>query len=181
MYQERGKGVLSTREIAEAERYWIKVTQNQAFTDEKKPLRTGWKVDQRAKIWTLNPFLDQHGLWPLGVMTKSIHWYSLLGVCWPGHTHILTRRLIADSGIGSDDRKTRTCFNMPTASRLDVAKYCTFIDKTNYIRSSTQRGVYLCPELAAGRQVCCHLVRMSISGSDLFPTLAPLVRCNAHG
>ena len=60
------KGELTADELFEAEKYWIKTTQNQSFSQEIKQLKTGKGLNNDCKIKELKPFLDEHELLSVG-------------------------------------------------------------------------------------------------------------------
>ncbi|KAK5856900.1 hypothetical protein PBY51_010180 [Eleginops maclovinus] len=59
------RGELTADELFEAERYWIKITQQQSFSQEIKQLKTGKGLSD-CKIKELKPFLDEHELLSVG-------------------------------------------------------------------------------------------------------------------
>ena len=62
----RAHGPLSVDELLNAERYWIAVAQQSAFKEEALLLRKGHQLDSRARLLSLHPMLDTHGLIRVG-------------------------------------------------------------------------------------------------------------------
>ena len=60
------RGELTADELFEAEKYWIKTTQRQSFSQEIKQLKTGKNMNNDCKIKELKPFLDEHELLCVG-------------------------------------------------------------------------------------------------------------------
>ena len=62
----KSTGTLTAGEIAEAELYWIRLTQNQSFYEEINQLKRGKEVNFQSKIKSLSPFLDDSGVLRVG-------------------------------------------------------------------------------------------------------------------
>lgn len=60
------RGELTADELFEAEKYWIKTTQNQSFSQEIKQLNAAKSLNNDCKIKELKPFLDEHELLSVG-------------------------------------------------------------------------------------------------------------------
>ena len=52
--------------LDEAERYWIKHAQGEAFKSEIQDLQKGKDIHRKSKIRQYNPFLDEHGILRVG-------------------------------------------------------------------------------------------------------------------
>ena len=52
--------------LDEAERYWIKHAQGEAFKSEIEDLKEGRDIPRKSKIRQFNPFLDEHGILRVG-------------------------------------------------------------------------------------------------------------------
>ncbi|XP_060756589.1 uncharacterized protein LOC132867628 [Neoarius graeffei] len=62
----RTQGELTTEELTAAEVYWVKVTQNQSFSQEICQLKSGRDIKKDSKIRDLKPFFDENGLVSVG-------------------------------------------------------------------------------------------------------------------
>ncbi|CDQ97861.1 unnamed protein product [Oncorhynchus mykiss] len=60
------QGELTADELFDAEKYWIKVTQQQSFGQEIKLPKAGKSLNNDCKIRELKPFLDEHELLSVG-------------------------------------------------------------------------------------------------------------------
>ena len=54
--------VLEPEEISNAERYWVRETQRERFSDELTTLRGGGSVLRSSPLWRLSPFVDSDGI-----------------------------------------------------------------------------------------------------------------------
>lgn len=64
--QGQRSGLLTSEEIIEAEKFWIKTTQNDTFSMEIKLLRDQRQVQKTSKIKMLNPNIDCDGIVRVG-------------------------------------------------------------------------------------------------------------------
>ena len=58
--------VLEPEEITNAERYWVRETQRERFSDELTTLRGGGSVLRSSPRWRLSPFVDSDGILRVG-------------------------------------------------------------------------------------------------------------------
>ena len=61
-HQARQLGVLTTKELKEAEVYWFQEIQCSAFPQELKALRENKTLPRASKLITFRPFIDGQGL-----------------------------------------------------------------------------------------------------------------------
>lgn len=65
-FRSKGKGLLSSKELQEADNVIIKSVQASCFAEELHELHEKKHVDKKSKLKSLNPFLDDHGLVRVG-------------------------------------------------------------------------------------------------------------------
>ena len=58
--------VLEPEEISNAQRYWVRETQTERFSEELTTLRGGGSVSRSSPEWRLSPFVDSDGILPVG-------------------------------------------------------------------------------------------------------------------
>ena len=58
--------VLEPVEISNAERYWVRKTQRERFSEELTTLRAGGSVLRSSPLWRLSPFVDSDGILRVG-------------------------------------------------------------------------------------------------------------------
>ena len=58
--------VLEPDEISNAERYWVRETQRERFSEEWTTLRAGGSVLRSSPLWRLSPFVDSDGILRVG-------------------------------------------------------------------------------------------------------------------
>ena len=58
--------VLEPEEISNAERYWVRETQRERFSEELTTLRAGGSVLRSSPLWRLSPFVDSDGILRVG-------------------------------------------------------------------------------------------------------------------
>ena len=58
--------VLEPEEISNAERYWVRETQTERFSEELTTLRGGGSVSRSIPLWRLSPFVDSNGILRVG-------------------------------------------------------------------------------------------------------------------
>ena len=63
---QKTHGELTAEELTAAEMYWVKVTQEQGFSQELSLLKSGKELDKDSKIKDLKPFLDENSLISVG-------------------------------------------------------------------------------------------------------------------
>lgn len=71
---EKRNGQLCTKEIQQAEQYWIKRTQRDSFPKEMDSLLKNTDMDRQSKIISLKPFLDDGGLMRVGGRLQETNW-----------------------------------------------------------------------------------------------------------
>ena len=54
--------VLEPEEISNAERYWVRETQRERFSEELTTLRAGGSLLRSSPLWRLSPFVDSDGI-----------------------------------------------------------------------------------------------------------------------
>ena len=65
-HQARQLGVLTTKELKEAEVYWFQKIQSSAFPQELKALRENKTLSRASRLITFRPFIDDQGLLRVG-------------------------------------------------------------------------------------------------------------------
>lgn len=63
---QKTQGELTSQELTAAEVYWVKMTQEQSFSQEISQLASGQNISRDSKIKDLKPFLDENGLISVG-------------------------------------------------------------------------------------------------------------------
>ena len=63
--------VLEPEEISNAERYWVRETQTERFSEELTTLRGGGSVSRSSPLWRLSPFVDGDGILRVGGNVQS--------------------------------------------------------------------------------------------------------------
>ena len=58
--------VLQPEEISNTERYWVRETQTECFSEELTTLRGGGSVSRSSPLWRLSPFRDSNGILHVG-------------------------------------------------------------------------------------------------------------------
>ena len=57
---------LESEEISNAEKYWVRETQNERFLDELTTVRGGGSISRNSPLWRLSSFLDSDGILRVG-------------------------------------------------------------------------------------------------------------------
>lgn len=63
---EKVSGPLSAEELDKAEKYWVKISQEESYPEEINSLKAGVGISKTSKILSLSPVIDEEGLLRLG-------------------------------------------------------------------------------------------------------------------
>ncbi|GBM13210.1 hypothetical protein AVEN_187982-1 [Araneus ventricosus] len=93
------KGPLTSDELTNAEMFWVRITQNDSYSNEITCLKNNKSLPRDSKLLCLNPFLDSNGILRVtGRLGKSTHLstFEKHSIILPSKTK-LTELLIWDS------------------------------------------------------------------------------------